>query len=392
VLSALLLGAVALLAATPAASAAIHIDDVEVAETNGATVATFTVTRRAGLLAGATRASFATTDASAHAPGDYHAASGTLFFDGLLLGGTQVERVGVTVQGDAIDEPTETFRVVLSGDEVAGGVGVARIVDDDPSPAVGAGDAPAAAEGQSAMFTIALSAPSGRDVAVAFTTANGSALAGQDYTARSGTIAIPAGAGSVSVGVPLLNDSADEPNETFELRLSAPSGATLGGASATGTILDTDGPRGTAPPPPPPASGQSPASGPPATSGSSAGGLPRLGISSPRLQRPSTILVTVSCPREAGSCSGRVTIFNRPSRRSRIRALRVERRLGRRIFTLPGGGSRTLRIALSRRDRRLLRRAGRISVRAYAVTQDAQGRTGVRSVNGTLIGRTTHSN
>jgi hypothetical protein len=39
----------------------------------------------------------------------------------------------------------------------------------------------------------------------------------------------------------------------------------------------------------------------------------------------------------------------------------------------------------------LLRRAGRISVRAYAVTEDGAGRTGVRRVNGTLIGRTTHS-
>ncbi|MGH2944150.1 MAG: Calx-beta domain-containing protein, partial [Solirubrobacteraceae bacterium] len=244
-LSALLLGAVALLAAAPAASAAVYIDDVEVAEGNGATAATFTVTRTAGLLAGPTRASFATADASAHAPGDYNAASGTVFFDGLLLGGSQVQRITVTVQGDGLDEPTETFRVVLSGNEVTGGVGIARIVDDDPSPAVSAGDAPAAAEGQDATFTIALSAPSGRDVAVAFTTANGSALAGQDYTARSGTIAIPAGAGSVSVAVPLLNDSADEPSESFELRLSAPSGATLGAASATATILDTDGPRGT---------------------------------------------------------------------------------------------------------------------------------------------------
>lgn len=124
-LSVLLLGAVALLAATPAASAAIHIDDVEVAETNGVTAATFTVRRTAGLLAGPTRAAFATTDASAHAPGDYHAASGTLFFDGLLLGGSQVQQITVTVQGDALDEPTETFRVVLSGPEVSSGVGSA---------------------------------------------------------------------------------------------------------------------------------------------------------------------------------------------------------------------------------------------------------------------------
>jgi len=383
----MLLGAFVLVGA-PAAQAAIVVDDLRVTESGGTVAATFTITRNAALLSPATTIAYQTVDGTATSPADYTAVSGTLRFGVALLGATQSQEVTVPVQGDGLDEANETFRLVIAGAEVADGDGTATILDDDPSPVVGVGDAPAAAEGASATFTIALSTPSGRAVAVAFATVNGSAVAGQDYAAGGGRVSIPAGATSATVGVVLLDDSAAEPAESFELRLSAPSAATLGDASGGATILDND--RSDAPPsalpPAPPTSGQAPAIG-----GSGAKGAPQLGVSSPRLRRPSTILVTVSCPPQAGSCTGQVTVFSRPNRRSKIKALRKERRLGRRTFKLAAGATQTLQIALSRRDRVLLRRAGRIDVRAYAVTADGAGRTGVRRVNGTLIGRTTHS-
>ena len=64
---------------------------------------------------------------------------------------------------------------------------------------------------------------------------------------------------------------------------------------------------------------------------------------------------------------------------------------GRRNFTLAAGKTRTLTIALTRTDRVLLLRTGRMLVRAYAVTTDAGGRSGVRRTTGTLIARTSHS-
>jgi hypothetical protein len=381
------LGALALGIGAPAAHATIEINDTQVSETNGTVSATFTVTRTAGLLAGATSASFATVDGSARAPGDYTAASGKLTFPAALLGATQTQQLTIAVNGDGIDEPAEQFHVVLSGDEVTKGDGVATILDDDPLPAMSVVDAPPALEGGLATFTISLSAPSGRDVTGVITTANGSAVAGQDYTARGGPIGIPAGATAVNVGVPLLDDNAKEPSESFELRLSSPSGASIGDASGTATILDADSPAGSGS-----STTQPTGSGPVPPLGGSGAALPQLGVSSPRLQRPATVLVTVSCPQQSLRCNGRVTIFSRPNRRSKIKDLRRERRLGARTFTLSGGGTRTLRMRLSRHDRALLRRAGRIGVRAYAVTEDGAGRTGVRRVNGTLIGRTTHSN
>ncbi len=389
----LLLGALMFAVGVPAAQAAVTINDVTVSETNDVSTATFDVTRTGGFGAPALTISYATMDGSARAPGDYTPASGVLSFGFLLLGGTQTRQVSVSVQGDRLDEAPEQFRVVISGDEVTKSQGVATIADDDPQPRVGVSDAAPAAEGGTATFTVALSAVSGRAVSVVYATADGSATAGQDYTARSGTVTIAAGSTSASVGVALVDDAADEPDETFQLRLSAPAAATLGDAVGTATIVDNDEPAGAgAPSAAGPPAAPIPPPLPPATGSGAAEGTPlRLGVSSPRLRQPATVLVTVSCPRQSGRCRGRMTLFSRPNRRSKITQLRRERRLGRRNFNLPGAGSQTLRIALSRRDRALLKRAGRISVRVYVLTTDSAGRTGVRRVNGTLVARTAHS-
>ena len=395
----MLLGALTLAVSAPVTHAQIVVSDAQASESAGAV--TFTITRSAPLLAGAATIAFATGDGSATAPADYGATSGSRTFPAALLGGIQVHHVTVAIANDTLDEPDETLRLAISGAGVTDGEGIAVIADDDPPPAVSVLDAAPAAEGSNAVFTVALDRPSGRNVTVAFATANGSATAGQDYTARGGTLTIPAGSTAVPIGVPLIDDNADEPNETFELRLSSPGGASLGDATATATIVDDDAPPSAPAPSQPATAPPGSGAGLPATgsggaatgsgSGTTATSRPMLGVSSPRLRLPSTILLTLACPRDAGRCRGRVTIFTRPYRRSKIRALRVERRLARRSFGLVGGTSRTLEMKLSRRDRVLLRRAGRISVRAYVVTTDSAGRTGVRRVNGTLIGRTRHS-
>ncbi len=399
----LLSGVLVLVAGAPVAQAAVSVADVQVGESDGATTATFTVTRTGGILTGSTTVHFSTADGSARAPGDYAPVSGELFFGSLPLGGTQVQTVPVTVVGDRLDEATETFGLVLSGSpEVVAGGAAATIVDDDPPPAVGVADAAAALEGSTATFTVGLSAPSGRDVSVAYATVDGDAVAGQDYTASSGRVTIPAGATAAGVAVALLDDAADEADERFELQIADAQFATLGRAAAGATILDDDVPARSPAPAEAGAAAQSPAGG--AGTGTPAGAAPSagepgasppavalLGMSSPRLRRPSIVLVTVSCPRETARCGGRVTIFSRANPRSKIKALRRERRLGRRNFTLAAGKTRTLTIALSPIDRVLLRRTGRMLVRAFAVTTDGSGRSGVRRTTGTLIARTTHS-
>ena len=89
-------------------------------------------------------------------------------------------------------------------------------------------------------FAVTLSRASSGTVAVAYATADGSATAGSDYTATSGTLTFAAGETSKTVSVPVLDDAHDEGEETLMLRLSAATGAVIADGEATGTIENTD--------------------------------------------------------------------------------------------------------------------------------------------------------
>jgi predicted extracellular nuclease len=72
---------------------------------------------------------------------------------------------------------------------------------------------------------------------VAYATADGTATAGQDYQAASGTLSFAAGEMSKTVTVSVAGDTAVEPDETLFLNLSAPTGGvTLGDAQGRGVI------------------------------------------------------------------------------------------------------------------------------------------------------------
>ena len=76
---------------------------------------------------------------------------------------------------------------------------------------------------------------------VDYATADGTAtVAGNDYTATSGTLTFTAGETEKTVSVPVLDDDLDEGSETLTLRLSNPSGATISDGEATGTITNSD--------------------------------------------------------------------------------------------------------------------------------------------------------
>ena len=89
-------------------------------------------------------------------------------------------------------------------------------------------------------FAVTLSRASSGTVAVAYATADGSATAGSDYTARKGELTFDPGETEKTVSVPVLDDAHDEGAETMQLRLSAASGAAIADGVATGTIENTD--------------------------------------------------------------------------------------------------------------------------------------------------------
>ena len=110
-------------------------------------------------------------------------------------------------------------------------------------PALRVSDAQAVeAPGASLRFPVTLDAPAETVVSVRYRTSDGTATAGSDYEAASGTLTFEPGQTSGTVSVAVLDDDLDEGSETLTLTLSHPnpSSVRLADAEATGTISNTD--------------------------------------------------------------------------------------------------------------------------------------------------------
>src|SRR5690349_20801001 len=93
-----------------------------------------------------------------------------------------------------------------------------------------------------AMFSVTLSAASSQTVSCSFATANGTATAGSDYVATSGTLTFAPGEVEKPVVVLVNGDTVDEAQETFFLDISNVQNATVNTSRGTGFIIDDDGP------------------------------------------------------------------------------------------------------------------------------------------------------
>jgi len=89
-------------------------------------------------------------------------------------------------------------------------------------------------------LTVNLSTASDTPVTVQYATSDGSAVAGADYTAQSGTLTFNVGVTSQTISIPILDDSVVEGDETFTVQLSNAAGAGLGLNVVTVTITDDD--------------------------------------------------------------------------------------------------------------------------------------------------------
>ena len=94
--------------------------------------------------------------------------------------------------------------------------------------------------GAALAFSVTLDRSASAAVQVDYATRDGTAQAGSDYTANSGTLNFAPGETAKTVTVAVLDDSHDEGSETLTLVLSNPSGAYLADGEATGTIENSD--------------------------------------------------------------------------------------------------------------------------------------------------------
>jgi len=146
-------------------------------------------------------------------------------------------------------------KIVVSGDayaDVANDVFVARYNSDGSLDENFVGDTPSLAindvskaEGNSGTtaftFTVTRSGNLVDEVSANYATANGTATAGSDYTATSGTLSFAPGEVTKTITVLVNGDKLKEANETFYVNLSGAVGASIADGTGIGTIRNDDG-------------------------------------------------------------------------------------------------------------------------------------------------------
>jgi CSLREA domain-containing protein len=220
------------------AAPTISINSVPVSEGGGNAVFTVTQSAASGVN---TTFTYSTANGTAIAGSDYTAATNIA---GTITAGNTTTTISIPILQDTIYEGSETFTVTLanpSNATISAGTGTATINDDDTAPTISIGNVTVVESGGNAVFTVTQSAVSGVNTSFLYSTANGTATDGADYTGASNIAGtITAGSTTTTISIPVLTDNLAEASETFTVTLSAPSNATIATGTGTATITDDD--------------------------------------------------------------------------------------------------------------------------------------------------------
>jgi hypothetical protein len=161
--------------------------------------------------------------------------------------GETSKTAAVTVNGDTVLEPDETFLLRLSspvGALLSDDTGVATITNDDAYSYLSINDI-TVPEGNSGTktgkFTVTRSGSTAQPASVMYTTNNASAVAPTDYVTVPPTeLDFAAGETSKTVSVTVNGDTTFESNETFVMRLSSAVNTILSDDTGVATITNDD--------------------------------------------------------------------------------------------------------------------------------------------------------
>ncbi len=222
-------------------SIAFTTNAVSVLET--ATNITLTVKRTGGTNS-TVSVDFLTIDGTALDGSDYTSTNATLTFDP----GVITKTITVPLSNDSLVEGDEAFSLSITN--ISGTAAVlgaytnatVTIRDNDSVFSVLTNALSVAENAGTATVTVRRTGGVVGAASVVYATANGTATAGSDYTANTGTLTFKAGETNKTVVVKITNDATAESDETLTVTLTSPSGeATLStNAVTTVTILDND--------------------------------------------------------------------------------------------------------------------------------------------------------
>ncbi|WP_446875094.1 DUF4347 domain-containing protein [Phormidesmis sp. 146-35] len=198
---------------------------------------------RVGGSFGAASVNYTTVDETALPGADYTTTAGFLQF----ADGETSKTVAIPILNDTLAEDTKRFGFGL-GQTIGAALGTNRtalitILDDDAPANLGfsVGQYTVNEDGNAVTISVQRSGNTENNATVQYATSNGTATAGADYTAQTGTLTFLPGETIKTFQVAITNDVLGEPNETINLTLSNPTGGVLDNQlTATITIADND--------------------------------------------------------------------------------------------------------------------------------------------------------
>ena len=189
--------------------------------------------------------SYTTEDGTALAGKDYNPANSTL----TIPPGQLDAKIPIVLLDDSEIDGDKSFSLKITGvenGEAAAASGTMIILDDDQAPPapekprLSVTNVQASEDAGNVYFTIELDKASTQPITVSYETRDGTASAGLDFTATSGSTTIAPGNLFATVAVTLLDDGFDEADETFSLAITQAEYADAPQTPGIATILDND--------------------------------------------------------------------------------------------------------------------------------------------------------
>ncbi len=219
----------------------ISIKDVTVREGNKGTKIAKVAVSLDGESNEVVEVNYATANGKAKRKRDYQQTRGTLVFEP----GEFRKFIEVPIVGDKKVELDETFKVNLRqpvNGFISDGQGIVTITDGDrPKVSISNSQITEGDNGVENMeFTVSLNAKTDRQVSVKYATKDKTAIAGEDYQEKRGTVVFKPEENKQTISIPINGDNKEEKNENFAVVLSQPKNAKFGKKRGLATIKNND--------------------------------------------------------------------------------------------------------------------------------------------------------